>query len=257
MTTIADFGEFTGVHGVVTKGGSPIADVTYDVSWKRDTIKLPRSGARSDKNLPGKLTVTTKIKRAMVDAALAGASLNDTPITGAAETLLATSTVLDASDWYEDMTDSSIAAASRIRLTLQTKAITTGGTVTLIGEDAAGSAIEELIEIAAATVGTTWTSTKVFKKLYGMTVRAVDSTDDTGTFAVTSITGNSSYTVGDPLIFTLVGKVEKPDGSKIQITQPDCWIEGGSLKFEDAGKAVEEDLSVIMRDPDDLTLDEV
>lgn len=257
MTNTADFGEYTGVHGVVTKGGVAIADVMFDMSWSRDEITVPRSGAYSDKNYPGKVKVKCKIKRSMVDASLAGASLNDTPITGTSETLLTASHVLDASDWYEDMEDDTIASPSRIRYTLQTKAITTGGTITIIGEDADGNAMEEIITVSTASIGETWTTTKVFKKVYGHTIRGIDSADDLGTFKVESITGNSHYTVGEPLIFDLVGKVEKSDGSKIQITMPDCWIKNGGLKFEDAGKVVEEDLDVVMRDPDLLQVDEV
>lgn len=253
MTTVADFGEFTDVDGVLTIDDVPIANVQYDVSWKRNVNKVPRSGARSQKNIPGYLEVTTKLKAILIHdnaAALVGASLNDTPITGAAETLLAASNVLDASDFYEDMTDDTIASPSRIRYTLQTKAVTVGGTITIIGEDASGNPLEEILTVPATmAINDTLTSKKLFKKVYGHTIRGVDSADDLGTFMVASITGASSFTVGDPLVFDLVGIVTKGSES-IQVTQPDCWMAGGQFAWTEGGEPMDIDVDVYMYDPD-------
>jgi len=259
MTTVADFGEYTDVDGQLSLSGlGTIANVQYDVSWKRNANKVPRSGARSQKNIPGYLEVTTKLKAILIHdnaAALLGSSLNATPITGAAETLLATSHVLDATDWYEDMTDDTIAAASRIRYTLQTKAATVGGTITIIGEDASGNPLEEIITVPATmAINDTLTSTKLFKKVYGHTIRGVDTADDLGTFLVASITGASSYSVGDPLVFDLVGTVTKGSES-IQITQPDCWMASGGFAWTDGGKPMDIDVDVQMYDPDLLDVD--
>lgn len=257
MTTVSDWGEYTGVHGTVTVGGSAIADVFYDIKWKRATVSHGRSGKYSDSNYPGKLTVTTKIKKALVyaDAAVVlGYSLNATPITGTAETLLAASHVLDAGDAYEDMTDDTIATASRIRYTLATKAITTGGTITLIGEDNDGNPISETIKVTApASIGDTWTTTKLFKKLYGHTIRAIDSADDLGTFTVASIAGSAAYTVGDPKVFDLIGTLTQ-GATTLVFTQPDCWFTEGGIAWEDAGKVIEVECPVEMRDPDTLTV---
>ena len=60
MTVVTDFGEYTGVHGIVTVATVPVADVMFDVSWSRDPVAVPRSGAYSDKNYPGKLKVKCK-----------------------------------------------------------------------------------------------------------------------------------------------------------------------------------------------------
>jgi hypothetical protein len=256
MTAVSDFGEYTGAMGTITVGGVALADVQYDVKWERATVSHARGGKHSDINIPGKLTVKTKIKKALVYADVAktlGYSLTDTPISGTAETLLATSTVLNASDFYEDMTDDTIATASRIRYTLQTKAIVTGGTITIIGEDADGNAMEELIAVAASAIGTTWTSTKVFKKVFGHVIRGIDSTDDLGTFVVASIAGSATYTVGDPKVFDLVGTLTK-GATTVVITQPDCWFKTGGIAWEDAGKIIDVDGDVEMRDPDTLSV---
>lgn len=257
MTAVSDWGEYTGIHGTVTIGGVALADVFYDLKWKRATVSHGRSGKYSDSNYPGKLTVETKITKALAyaDAAkVIGYSLTDTPVTGTAEALLAASHVLDATDNYEDMTDNTIATLSRIRYTLATKAITVGGTITIIGEDASGNAISETIEVAApASIGDTWTSTKLYKKVHGHTIRAIDSADDLGTFAVASIAGSSSYSVGDPKIFDLIGTLTQ-GATTIVFTQPDCWFTEGGIAWEDAGKVVEVECPVSMRDPDTLTV---
>lgn len=255
MTTTQDFGEYTGLEGSLTVGGLPIADVFFDCKWARGGVGIPRSGKHSDKELPGKLTQTTKIRKALVheDApVLLGYSLNDTPITGSAGTLLATSHVLDAGDAYEDMTTPTIATESRVKYTLQTKNLTVAGTITIIGEDTAGNAISETIEVPATMlIAETLISSKVYKKVHGHTIRAVDSTDDLGTFKVESIIGSSTLTVGNPKVFDLVGSVTK--GSKsITVTLIDCWFKNGGLAWTDVGKTVDVDADVGMYDPDEL-----
>lgn len=258
MTTVADFGEYTGMFGTITIGGVALADVEFDCKWSRGTVSHARGGKYSDIQIPGKLTVKTKIKKALVYAdapKTLGYSLNDTPITGTAEALLAASSVLDATDFYIDMTDATIATESLIKITLQTKNITTGGTITLIGENTAGVAISEIIDLpATAVVGATWTSTKTFKVLYGMTVRGTDSTDDTGTFKVESIAGNTSFTVGNPKVFDLIGTLTK-GATTIVVTLPDCWFSSGNLNWSDASKIIDVDADVEMHDPDLLKVD--
>lgn len=258
MTTVADFGEYTGAMGTIsTSTGGALADVEFDVSWSRSTVTHSRGGKHSDIAIPGKLTVKAKIKKALVYADIPvtlGYSLTDTPATGTAEALLAASHVLDATDNYEDMTDSEIATASRLSYTLQTKAITVGGTITVIGEDADGNAISEIITVAAPqSIGKVYYTTKLFKKVYGHTIRAIDSTDDTGTFKVDSVAGAASYTVGDPKVFDLVGTLTK-GATTIVVTMPNCWFTKGGISWVDAGKIIDVDGEVEMRDPDTLTV---
>lgn len=249
MTTVGDFAEYTDLDGVITIDGVVLANVQYDVKWKRETVKVERAGAHSDKVLPGKLSVTTKLKKVLVhdDAAkVLGYSLNDTPITGAAEELK-TGVALDA-DGYTAMTDTEIAAASQIRATVATSAITTGGTLVIVGEDTAGNSIQESIAIGTLGVGEYATGTKLFKSVLGVLVYGIRSAGS-GTLTIASIAGAASYTVGNPKIFDLVGRVTKGTKS-IQITQPDCWFASGGLAWTAGGKPIDVDLDVEMYDPD-------
>lgn len=249
MTTVADFGEFTDVDGQITIGGVRIANVQYDVKWKRNVNKIPRSGSRSQKNIPGYLEVTTKLKSILIHsnaAALVGASLSDTPLTGAAETLK-TGVALDA-DGYTATSDPTIASPSRIRATVATSAITTGGTLVIDGEDNAGNPLQETLEIGTIGVGEYVTGTKLFKEVFGVIVHGIRSTGG-GTLTIASVAGASAYTVGDPLVFDLVGIVTK--GSKsIQITQPDCWMSSGEFAWSEGGKPMEINVEIQMYDPE-------
>jgi hypothetical protein len=256
MTTVADFGEYTGVHGLVQVDNVTFADIEYDVKWSRTTVTHSRASKFSDIQIPGKLTVKTTIKKALVHSEAAmvmGYSLNDTPITGAAETQKTGLTV--TADGYQEMTTPVISAASRIRCTVVDNSMTTAGTLTLVGEDVNGTAISEILSVGLLAAGEYVTSTKVFKELAGITVNSIRSTGS-GTFTVTSLSGSSSYTVGEPKIFDIVGSVSKA-GKSITITQPNCWFVEGGLSFADAGKILEISTAVEMHDPDLLEVDVV
>lgn len=256
MTTVADFDEYTDVNGVVLIDGVVLADVQYDVKWERATVKVPCAGAIADKNLPGKVSVTTRLKKVLVhsDAAkMIGYSLNEAALTGAAEELK-TGVALDA-DGYTAMADTEIAAPSRVQATVVTSAITTGGTMVIIGADANGNPIQEAVAISTLSVGETAIGSMLFSTVYGVAVYGVRSAGN-GTLTIASIAGASAYTVGNPKIFDLVGKVVK--GTKtIQITQPDCWFTNGGLAWTEGNTPIDVDLGVEMHNPALLEVDVV
>lgn len=259
MTTVADFGEYTGIHGTVTVGGVALVDVEYDLKWDRTTVSHQRSGKRSAINIPGSLKVTTTIRKALVrtDApTVIGSTLTASAVTGTATALLAASTVLDASTNYDAMTDTTPGSASVIRLTLQTKNLTVGGSVTLVGTDVNDKAMAETIAIPAdMVIGEYVDSAKAFKTVEGMITVGVDSTDHTGTFKVDSIAGSSTYGVGDPTIFDLVGTLTK-GAHTLVFTQPDCWFANGGISWTNGDEIISQELSVEMHDPDLLTVTE-
>lgn len=254
MTTVADFGEYTGIMGTVTVGGVALADVEYDLSWERTTVSHQRAGKRSAINIPGSLSVKCTIKKALArtDApTVIGSTLTDVPVTGTAGAIK-TGVTLTA-DARTASTTPVISTPSRVRATVVLAAITTAGTLTIIGEDANGTVITDPIPVGLLTVGQFVTSSKVFKKVYGVDNDGIRST--TGTLTIESLAGNASYTVGDPKIFDLVGTLTK-GAHTLVFTQPDCWFKTGGINWESGDKIVEVNLDVEMHDPDLLSVAE-
>jgi len=241
---------YTGVHGAVTYAGAPLAVAEFSFEITRGIASHARSGKWSDLNVPGKVSCKGKLKRIQLNADLIMAAMNATPATGTATTLLATSTVLDASDFYQDMTDTTPGTASRIRVTLQTKNATVAGTVTLVGTDALGNTISETIDIPATmVVDDYFTTDKVFLTVEGMMVRAVDTADDLGTFKIHSIAGDSSVNIGKPKSFALIGSVT--DGTNhITVTLANVSFNKAGFDFTDASKILEDDMEFFVKDPD-------
>jgi hypothetical protein len=241
---------YTGVHGVVTYAEAALAVAEFSFEITRGIASHARSGKWSDLNVPGKVSCKGKLKRIQTNADLLMAALNATPATGTATTLLATSTVLDASDFYQDMTDTTPGTASRIRVTLQTKDATVAGTVTLVGTDALGNTISETIDIPATmVVDDYFTTDKVFLTVEGMMVRAVDTADDLGTFKIHSIAGDSSVNIGEPKSFALIGQVV--DGTNhITVTLANVSFNKAGFDFTDASKILADDMEFFVKDPD-------
>jgi len=254
MTTVADFEEYTGVMGTVTLAGTPLADVEYDLKLSRKTVSRDRSSKYSAVNIPGAFEVKTTIKKALArtDAPLViGAFLNATPVGGTAGVVLAATAPGAADAWFPAAI--TIATPSRIRITCDTAPITTAGKITVMGTDVNGSPQQEEFTIPALGIGESVTGTKLFKSTTGATNVGVRSTS--GKFKLDSIVGASTYTVGDPLIFDLVGTLTK-GAHALVFTQPDCWFTSGGINWANAGSIVEVALDVEMHDPDLLTVTE-
>lgn len=253
MTTVADFGEYTGVNGAMTIDGVPFADIQYDVKWQTSDVNYPRSNKRSDGCVPGKRTVTTKIRKVFLheDAAIVlGYSISDTPITGTAGALQAANTF--TADTVETI-GANPATPSRVTVTTGTEHITTAGKVIVYGTDIGDRAQAEIFTIPINTApGTVFTGSKVFKTTTHYAI--MDLVGDTGaTLAIDSIAGSSTLVFGDPKVIDIVGTLTK--GAKsITITQEDCWLKNGGISWTDAGKVIEVDADVSMHDPDLLSV---
>jgi len=248
---------YTGVHGTVVYAGSTIAVAEFDVKIKRGVASHARSGKWSDYKLPGKIDVTGSIKRILTDGELLAALLNATPATGAAEVLHTGLTCPGSgSENIADMTDTSIASASRIKLTATEGAVTGAGTAILIGTDANGNTLTEPLNIPLLDENSYVISSRTFKTLTHVALKDV-TMGTGGTLAVASIPGSSTVTVGEPKLFDLIGRVD--DGSNhVYITMNNCFFTDGEFKFADADSILEDPLSFTMRDPDaDLTIEYV
>lgn len=241
--------EYTGVHGVLLKDGSPFAVAEYSVKIKRGVASHARSGKWSDIKMPGKIDVTGSITRIMVNAEMLKAILTATPSTGAAETLHAGLTCPGSgAESITDMTDTSIASASIIQLKALGGPVTVAGTAILIGTDANGNEVSEVISVTTLAENSTVTSKRTFKTLTHVALKDVAMGAE-DTLEVKSIVGSSTATVGSPLMFDLVGGCE--DGSNsVMIETDDCFLTDGEFKFTDADSMLEEPLSFTMKDPD-------
>lgn len=241
---------YTAVKGVLNYGGD-IAFVKFDINWNRDVAKQERGGKWSPLNLPGGFEAKGTVTVIVVDGELHAASINETPTTGTAEELKTGRSV--AADGWVDNTDTVIATPSRIRITVETSAITTEGYIYLDGEDAAGNHISDVVYVGLLGVGEFATSRAVFLKGYGTYNHGIRSTG-VGTLKIHSIAGDSTVNVGSPKIGNLIGSVV--DGaSNVTITCNNVFFTGGGLPVESVNTVIKGEFPFVMRDADaDFTL---
>lgn len=247
MTTVDDFGEYTGAHGFLKVDNVTWADVEFDVSWTRTTVTHSRASKFSDIQIPGKLTVKCTIKKALVHAEAEqaiGYSITDTAVSGSATACLA-ATTFTAGTAVAITSDP--ATASVLKVTTSNADGTLGGSFTIVGTNVNDDPISESIEVpAACPSGTVWYTTKVFKTAnYAIT----DGVTGTLKFQIDGVAASASYTVHNPKIFDIEGGVLK-SGKSITITMPQCWFSEGGLSFIDAGTILEVNAAVEMHDPD-------
>lgn len=219
----------------------------FDFTVTRGLASGARSGKWSDLNKPGKVTVTGKITRIQRNADLIQAALNATPTTGTATTLEAAAVFTAGTTIL--INDAPPTTPSRVRVTLGTAALTTGGTLVIYGTDPNDNAISEVLTLANGSVATTtWTTRNVFKTCtYALPV-GIASTGG-GTLKFDAIVGDSTVNVGDPKEFNLIGYVA--DGSNnITITLAHCFFTGAKFSFTDASAQLKDDLPFAITDPD-------
>lgn len=246
MTTVDDFGEYTGAHGFIKVDNVTWADVEFDVKWTRSTVTHSRASKFSDIQIPGKLTVKATIKKVLVhseaEQAL-GYSLTDASTSGSATVVLAATTFVAGT--AQALTDP--ATPSVLKVTTTTDVSTLGGSFTIVGTNVSDDPIVETIEVPpACPVGTEWLTTKVFKTAdYAITNTVTGSIK----FKIDGVAAVASYVVHNPKIFDIEGGVLKA-GKSITITMPTCWFSEGGLAFVDAGSILEVSTAVEMHDPD-------
>ena len=237
---------YTGVQGAVTYAGSPLAVSEFSFTVTRGLASHARSGKWSDLNKPGKVSVTGKITRIQTNATLIAAALTGTPTTGSVETLK--DHVAVTADGATAMDDTSIATASRIRATVETSAITTGGHLDFVGEDVNGNRVVESVDVGTIGIGEYVTTRGTFLKLYYVYVTDIRSSGN-GTLVIASIAGDSTANVGEPKFFTLVGYVTD-GGNNITVTLTNCFFTGSKFSFTDASQMLSDDLPFAVTDPD-------
>ena len=231
--------------------GGALADVEYDIKWSRSTVTHSRGGKHSDIAIPGKLTVKTKIKKALVYADAArtlGFGLTDTSVSGTATACLA-ATSFTAGTAVAITSDPATASVLRVRTS--TDVSTAAGGFTIVGTDINDREISETLTIPNGTlVGTDFYTSKVFKLANWAVTNGITGSIK---FQIDGVAATATYAVGDPKIFDLVGVLTK-GATTITITQPNCWFSSGGIAWTDAGKIVDVDADIEMRDPDTLTV---
>ena len=231
--------------------GGALADVEYDIKWSRSTVTHSRGGKHSDIAIPGKLTVKTKIKKALVYADAArtlGFGLTDTSVSGTATACLA-ATSFTAGTAVAITSDPATASVLRVRTA--TDVSTAAGGFTIVGTDINDREISETLTIPNGTlVGTDFYTSKVFKLANWAVTNGITGSIK---FQIDGVAATATYGVGDPKIFDLVGVLTK-GATTITITQPNCWFSSGGIAWTDAGKIVDVDADIEMRDPDTLTV---
>ena len=245
---------FTGVHGALSYDGAPIAYSEFNAKFARETIEQKRGGKYSNLQSPGKFSITGSITRYMLDGSKIANLLTATATTGTAEALHAGLTYPTATtgENITDMTDTSIATPSKIRLTALTAAITTAGTAILYGTDAASNAITDIVAITTLAENAYVDSSKAFKALTHIVLLGVNSA--TGTLKVDSITGTSAAVVALPKYFTLTGTATK-GSSVVTITLPRCFLTSGQFVLGDASAPIEDKLDFACEDADNATVE--
>jgi len=252
MTTVADFGEYTDVNGVLSIGGVALADVQCDFSWERKSVTYERASKRSPIELPGSFSYNLTLKKALVRDDIPTTivySLTDATIGGTADAVLAATVFGAANAWTaaaKTMTTPSI-----LSFELSVAAVTTAGTITIVGEDANANVIEETVAFPTTMlVGAKVYTTKYFSKTAGFYNNGVVSTG-AGKIKIDGVAGGSTWTVGDPGIFDL--DVELTKGAHtLKASIPDCWFKTGAISWSTGGEVLENPLSVAIHDFDEI-----
>lgn len=243
--------EYQGAHGILEVDDVAFAVAEFTVKSTRGTAVQPRSGTWSDLELPGKVAIAGTFKRILIDGKMLG-MLIGTASAGASVTLHAGVTAPGVAG--ENVTDMSPTAAqsSHIKFTALTDAVTAEGHVIIYGTDVNDNSQIELVTIPVMDLAATVTSTKVFKSVTH--VVGFEWVQATGTLKVDAITGDTTYSIGEPTYFKLKGKLVK-GSDHVYITMNNCYLIDGEFGFTDANAIVNDSLSYKMKDPDaDLSI---
>lgn len=244
----------TGAQGFINIDDVLWADASFDFKLTTSTASHPRSGKRSDLNLPGKLSVSISAKNIQRSANMIGGQMGNTAQIGTAGTIDASSTI--AANGWIDMSDPVIVTASRIRVTL-TGTTTVAGVLTFVGTDINGNVMTEQIPMGVG-LSLVATGRKAFKTVVGYYNTGLYSA--LGTLAVTSIVGTTTYdvtTVNVPFELTF-GGIEASTGNEIVVVAKNCFTTASGLAAADAGTIFSEIVSFVMDDVDaDLSISDV
>lgn len=234
---------WTGVEGVIKKDGSTIAWAAASVDLGRGVASHARGASESDVYRAGKFTPKGTMTEILTDGANMALLMNGTPTTGTAGVVLAATALSADTNTAAAVT---IATPSRVKVTCDTAAVTTPGTVTIIGTDAGGKPISEVLAIPLLGIAETVTGKVLFKTTTSVAITGVRSA--TGKLKLDSIVGTANVTVGRPGLFTYVFGVE--DGANyVRHTWNNCFFTSAKFGQGDADEMAEVSYDFQPQDP--------
>jgi hypothetical protein len=227
--------------------GSSFAYVKFDIEIKRDTIEIERGGKWSSINLPGKAKFDGKLKYGLVDPDLFIDAFDDGDnTTSASLTAIHASIAGTGSAQRITSAITNPTTPQTLQIVTATSNSLTAGYILVEGTDANDDVISEIIEYTA-TAGTFY-GHQVFKTVTAINVPASMDSSDT---VVLSAVGQRTITLGRPAYVTIMGRVNKADGSGyVQITCTNCWLDNLPLSLSNASEALLPEQSFKVRDPD-------
>lgn len=252
MATETTIDTYTGVEGVMQYRGNPFAFVTFDLEMKRDSVDIPRGGKWSDISLPGKVKPEGKIKYGLVDPDLFIDAFDDGTNTTSASLTSAHATI-DGTGSAQRITAAitSPSTPQTLQIVTTTTDALVAGYVLIEGTDANDATISEVIDYT--TTPGTFYGHQVFKTITAINVPASMNVND---HVAVSAVGQRTITLGRPAYVTIMGRVNKADGSGyVQVTCTNCWLANFPLMISNASEAVLPEQTFKVRDPDsDITV---
>ena len=234
---------WTGVEGVIKKDGSTIAWAAASVDLGRGVASHARGASESDVYRAGKFTPKGTMTEILTDGANMALLMNGTPTTGTAGVVLAATALSADTNTAAAVT---IATPSRVKVTCDTAAVTTAGTVTIIGTDAGGNPISETLAIPLLGIAESVTGRVLFKTTTSVAITGVRSA--TGKLKLDSIAGTANVTVGRGALFTYVFGVED-GGNYVRHTWNNCFFTSATTALGDADEMAEVSYGFRPQDP--------
>ena len=234
---------WTGVEGVIKMDGSTKAWAAASVDLGRGVASHKRGGSESDVYRAGKFTPKGTMTEILTNGQNMALLMNGTPTTGTAGVVLAATALAADSINAAAVT---IATPSRVQVTCDTAAITTAGTVTIIGTDVNGTPISETLPIGTLALGGVVTGKTLFKTTTSIAINAVRSA--TGKLKFDSVAGTATVTVGRPGLFTYVFGVEDGD-NYVRHTWNNCFFTSAKFGQGDADEMAEVSYDFQPQDP--------
>lgn len=227
--------EYTDMDGYISWNGSPILKpVEFSVDWTRESTEYGIVGEWGVRNIPGLLKVSSiKVTRVLDDGSLTAAMLNNSPLTGTANTLMAASTFTSGTPFT---LTSNTAGNGLVAITLSVSPITTAGQIILVGTDINGNVLTDFIQVPTtlAVGGSVYSHFPFNTVTMAVPTGGLASTGN-GKLALTSVAGAVSASPGAPSLIQVVGKVYQPSlgSNNYTFTFPNCFIiKGGHLGFK-------------------------